>query len=140
MGQWISWPGAPLSNVSYVPSASLPGVLRNVSIQLAGLLQAPDDPLDLLMLCGWGWYSWSNSTPWDGGLARSTDGGASWHAPASQPPSGFVGIAYTDIGGLSLDGGDPDTRWWGMVNFGVYVSRDRGETWSPTVRRVTRCA
>lgn len=64
---------------------------------------------------------------------RSTDGGASWQAPTNQPTSGFVGNAYTDIGGLSLDGGDNDTRWWAMVNFGLFISRDRGETWAPTV-------
>ncbi len=52
LGQWISWPSAPNGNVTYSPTSALPGVLFNVSTQTAGLLQSPDNPLDLLILCG----------------------------------------------------------------------------------------
>jgi hypothetical protein len=138
LGQWITWPdplgAAPLAWTAGVNST---GVLAGVPLQWVGVLQAPDDPRDLLLLTANGDYSgtfdyWNESMPlnaYTGGLVRSTDGGGSWAHVAQQPASGFVGDVYYDVAQLSVDGGDAATRWWALAGVGLYLSRDRGETW-----------
>lgn len=65
-----------------------------------------------------------------GGIMRSRDGGQSWYHIQAQPRDGFLGGVLSDYGQLALDGGDADARWYGNCNFGVFLSRDRGETWA----------
>lgn len=136
MGQWITWPAPadPRADLSFIAIRNATGALNNVSIQLTGLYQSPDDAADLLLTGGWGWFGpWNDTIPpykYSGGVVRSRDGGATWAHVAQQPPAGFVGNTWTDFGQIAGDGGDADTRWWGVCNMYVYLSRDRGETWA----------
>lgn len=61
---------------------------------------------------------------------RSRDGGQSWYHIKAQPRDGVIGGIYSDFGQLALDGGDVNARWYGNCNFGLFLSRDRGETWA----------
>ncbi len=71
-------------------------MLRGVPLQWVGVLQARDDPADLLLLTSKGDYSgtfhpWNASMPlasFTGGVVRSRDGGRSWAHVAQQPPTG----------------------------------------------------
>lgn len=66
------------------------------------------------------------------GIARSTDGGLTWHSVGNNtnsPPSGFVGSQFTDFNQLASDAGDPNSRWWAIGCDSLYISKDRGETW-----------
>ena len=140
LGTWISWPapGAPPTPASVVatPGANLSGALSGTPLQFVGLLQSPDDPLDLLLLTAphdnsGRFGPWNSSMPaanFTGGVVRSQDGGASWHHVA-QPPAGEVGTVWGERQQLALDGGDRDARWWALWGAGIFVSRDRGETW-----------
>ena len=140
-GLWITWadPGAPPSptSLTWVAGANTSGALHGVpGLEFVGSLQSPDDPLDLLMLVapgdGSGRFSpWNASEPaanFTGGCVRSTDGGVTW-VHTAQPPAGDVGTIWGDRSQLSLDGGDADARWWALWSVGIFVSRDRGQTW-----------
>ena len=138
LGQWITWPNplgaAPLA---WTPGVNSSGVLHGVPLQWVGVLQAADDPADVLLLTSAGDYSgtfrpWNASMPlsaYSGGIVRSRDGGRSWAHVAAQPPAGYSGTVWYDVAQLSLDGGDADARWWALAGAGLYLSRDRGESW-----------
>ena len=140
-GQWITWPapGSPPTptSVTWTAGSNMSGALYDVPLMFVGLLQSADDPQDLLLMTapisGSGTYlPWNASQPatsFTGGVVRSQDGGASWHHVAQQPPTGDVGTMWSERQQMSLDGGDVDARWWALWNVGVFVSRDRGETW-----------
>jgi hypothetical protein len=135
-GQWVAWED-PLSaaNVTWVSVTNSTGDLRGLHFRYTELLQAQDDPLDLLLGVGGAaqYFPWNTSEPnsaYMGGIVRSRDGGASWHHIKAQPRDGVIGGQFSDFGQLSLDGGDADARWYGNCNFGLFLSRDRGETWA----------
>ena len=142
LGQWITWdsPGAAPLNV--VAGVNTSGVLNGVPLQFVGVTQSPDDQLDLLLLSSSSDYS-GNFYPWagtnlsayTGGVVRSRDGGATWAHVTAQPESGWVGTVWDDVAQLSIDGGDASTRWWALAGRGLFLSRDRGETWGvlPTI-------
>ena len=142
LGQWISWPApgsTPFTPASVVatPGANLTGDIAGVPLQFVGLLQARDDPLDLLLVVAprdnSGRFSpWNATMPaanFTGGVVRSRDGGASWRHVAQQPAGGDVGTVWGDRQEIAHDGGDADARWWALWGVGIFVSRDRGETW-----------
>ena len=139
LGQWVTWPDplAVPTSMAWIPGVNSTGVLRGVPLQWVGVLQARDDPADLLLLTSNGDYSgyfheWNASMPlaaYTGGVVRSRDGGRSWAHVQQQPRGGFTGTVWYDVSQLSLDGGDPDARWWALAGVGLHVSRDRGETW-----------
>jgi hypothetical protein len=139
LGQWITWPDplATPTTMAWVAGVNTTGALRGVPLQWVGVLQARDDPLDLLLLTSNGDYSgtfreWNASMPdaaYTGGIVRSRDGGRSWAHVAQQPPRGFTGTVWYDVMQLAADGGDADARWWALGGVGLHVSRDRGETW-----------
>ncbi len=58
------------------------------------------------------------------GFYRSRDGGQSWVQNNS-------GLPATDVHGLGMDPGDPDTLYASMVGAGLYRSPDAGESWRP---------
>lgn len=58
------------------------------------------------------------------GIYRTTDGGRTWSAANR-------GLEDLDIYALAFDGADPDTLYAGAGN-ALYVSHDRGESWSKT--------
>lgn len=66
-------------------------------------------------------------------LHRSEDGGASWVelAPPAYPVAeGEAGASLDMIWCLAAGGaGEPGTLWAGTLPGGLFVSRDRGETW-----------
>lgn len=137
LGQWITWPSPGAAPLAVTAGVNTSGVLRGVPLQFVGVQQAPDNPLDLLLLTSSSdysgrFYSWnhSNLSTYSGGIVRSVDGGSSWSHITAQPPSGWVGTVWDDFPQLSLDGGDVDTRWWALAESGLFVSRDRGETWA----------
>jgi hypothetical protein len=76
--------------------------------------------------------AWGAGAAFNGGLLRTTDGGATWMAPLSGPTGGFVGSTWAALQALTLDAGDVDGRWWALCNSGVWVSRDRGAHWNKT--------
>jgi len=123
--------------MAWFPGVNSTGVLHGVALQWVGVLQARDDPGDLLLLTSKGDYSgvfhlWNSSMPlaaYTGGVVRSRDGGRTWAHVAQQPPSGYTGTVWYDVSQLSLDGGDDATRWWALAGAGLHVSLDRGETW-----------
>ena len=141
LGQWVRWPdptgAGAAGTLSWVAGVNSSGALHGVPLQWVGVLQARDDPRDLLLLTSAGDYSgrfgpWNASMPlsaYSGGLVRSTDGGATWSHVAQQPPGGYSGDVFYDVNQLALDGGDADARWWALSGAGLYVSRDRGERW-----------
>ncbi len=59
---------------------------------------------------------------WNGGVASTRDGGASWKFPSSPPPGGLTGLVA-----------DPARRdtLYASTSRGVYRSRDRGRSWLP---------
>ena len=139
LGQWISWPDplAVPTSMKWIPGVNSSGALHGVPLQWVGVLQARDDPADVLLLTSNGDYSgkfspWNSSMPlaaYTGGIVRSRDGGRTWAHVQQQPPRGFTGTVWYDVSQLSLDGGDSDARWWALAGVGLHVSRDRGETW-----------
>jgi hypothetical protein len=140
-GTWIVWPDP--ANVSSVASmttiANMTGVLAGLAdLEFVDLLQSPDDFDDVLLGVGrgFGYFApWNSSMPlseYTGGVVRSRDGGASWQHVAQQPQFGSNGNAWSEYRALVLDGGDVDTRWWGLASSGLYISRDRGEHWELT--------
>jgi hypothetical protein len=143
LGLWVSWPApgsTPFTPASVVatPGVNLTGALAGVPLQFVGLLQALDDPLDLLLVVApkdnSGKFSpWNASTMpaanYTGGVVRSRNGGATWAHVAQQPASGDVGTVWGDRQEIVHDGGDTDARWWALWGSGLYLSRDRGETW-----------
>lgn len=58
------------------------------------------------------------------GFFRSEDGGESWSMENS-------GLPATDVHGLGMDPGDPDTLYASIVGAGLYRSPDAGESWEP---------
>jgi photosystem II stability/assembly factor-like uncharacterized protein len=58
----------------------------------------------------------------DGGVFKSTDGGASWNAINS-------GLTNTKVTSLAIDPSDPSTIYAG-TNGGVFESTDKGANWS----------
>jgi len=140
LGQWISWPdpAATPTSMTWVSGANSTGVLHGLSLQWVAALQSRDDPLDVLLLTSSGDYSgtfsaWDASRPlsdYTGGVVRSRDGGATWAHVAQQPPRGYAGTVWYDVNQLALDGGaDAHARLWALAGVGLFVSRDRGETW-----------
>ena len=139
LGQWITWPDplAVPTSMAWVPGVNTSGVLHGIPLQWVGVLQAPDDARDVLLLTSAGDYSgtfrpWNASMPlgaYSGGIVRSRDGGRTWAHVAQQPPRGYTGTVWYDVSQLALDGGDVDARWWALAGAGLHLSRDRGESW-----------
>lgn len=137
LGMTINWSAPGAAPLSFTPGVNTSGDLSGVPLQFSGLLQAADDPSDILLLTSSGDYSgnfgpWNASMPlssYSGGIVRSLDYGKTWRHVAQQPPSGYSGTVWYDVPQLSLDGGDADARWWALVGAGLFLSRDRGETW-----------
>jgi hypothetical protein len=130
--------------MAWVPGVNTSGVLHGIPLQWVGVLQAPDDARDVLLLTSAGDYSgtfrpWNASMPlgaYSGGIVRSRDGGRTWAHVAQQPPRGFTGTVWYDVSQLSLDGGDVDARWWALATAGLCLSRDRGATWGDPLPRL----
>lgn len=140
-GTWVTWsnPADPSIPASLVSIDNTSGVLAGLAeLEFTDLLQSPDDPLDVLLgVCrGESWFApWNATMPlsnYTGGVVRSRDGGASWQHVARQPPFGNAGNAWTEYRALATDGGDANARWWALAGSGLYLSRDRGETWDLT--------
>lgn len=142
LGMTIDWSAPGASPISFTPGVNTSGDLYGVSLQFSGLLQASDDPADILLLTSSGDYSgnfrpWNSSMPlssYTGGVVRSRDYGKTWRHVAQQPPSGYSGTVWYDVPQLALDGGDANARWWALVGQGLLLSRDRGETWGEPLR------
>ena len=137
LGMTIDWAAPGAAPISFISGVNTSGDLHGVPLQFSGLLQASDDPSDILLLTSSGDYSghfwpWNSSMPlssYTGGVVRSRDYGKTWWHVTQQPSSGFSGTVWNDAPQLSLDGGDVNVRWWALVGSGLYLSRDRGETW-----------
>lgn len=139
LGQWITWPEPGAAPLAVTAGVNTSGVLHGIPLQFVGVTQASDNPLDLLLLASSSDYSgrfypWNHSemSSYTGGVVRSLDGGATWNHVTVQPASGWVGTVWDDFPQLSIDGGDADVRWWALAESGLYISRDRGETWAVT--------
>eukprot|EP00730_Choanoeca_flexa_P001309 TRINITY_DN10578_c0_g2_i2.p1 TRINITY_DN10578_c0_g2~~TRINITY_DN10578_c0_g2_i2.p1 ORF type:complete len:706 (+),score=109.76 TRINITY_DN10578_c0_g2_i2:317-2119(+) len=109
-------------------AADMPGI--STCIPLIDIVQSPDDPQDLLLSASWGWLPSSAShDDFKGGLLRSLDGGRSWKPIQTSPTAGFVGTWFSPSYGLQA-AQTTDHRYWLLDVADVFVSSDRGETWT----------
>ncbi|MBI4917906.1 MAG: hypothetical protein HY825_18865 [Acidobacteria bacterium] len=94
--------------------------LQGMSVPVSGALALAADP----MLDGTLYLGTHN-----GGVFRSADLGLSWQAARSGLP-GWAPATWYPVGALLADPGRPGTVYAGTWS-GVYVSRDRGDSWAP---------
>lgn len=122
-GQWLESTDGGMT-WTLTLSANMKGIDQYVP--LVDMLQSPDDPNDILLATGWGWY---NNASKSEGIWRSLDGGLSWTKAKKEPKTGFIGSYYKPQGHIKADPVNNDTRYWQLDNAGIFKSLDRGETW-----------